>query len=194
VVNDRLDVWNGMGLGANTFFTKRSENSYCYIGLVNYWLQAEKRTRLTVSLNCGPDALPAAPGLGGDFVSIVELSLVQNWSERCTQVFQGMIGSDANTPRGTGSWYGVYTQGVVHLTREWDVICRPGWFRDVKGTRTGIDTNYCEVTLGANWHPNKYLEIRPEVRGDFAGRPAFGGGGPRYRSQLTAVLSSLVKF
>ena len=88
VVNDRLDVWNGMGLGANTFFTKRSDNSYCYIGQVNYWLQEEKRTRLTVSVNCGPDALPAAPGLNGDFVSIVELSLVQNWNERFTQVFQ----------------------------------------------------------------------------------------------------------
>jgi hypothetical protein len=194
VVNDRLDIWNGMGLGANTFFTKRSDNSYCYIGLVNYWLQEEKRTRVTVSVNCGPDALPAAPGLAGDFVSIVELSLVQNWSERFTQVFQAMTGSDANTPLGTGSWYGVYTQGVVHLTREWDAILRADWFRDVKGTRTGVDTGYYEMTLGANWHPNKYLEIRPEVRGDFAGRPAFGSGGPRQRNQLTAVMSVLVKF
>ena len=74
----------------------------------------EKRTRLTVSLNCGPDALPAAPGLNGDFVSIVEVSLVQNWCDSFTQVFQSMIGSDANTPRGTGTWYGFYTQGVVH--------------------------------------------------------------------------------
>jgi hypothetical protein len=194
VVNDRLDIWNGMTLGANTFFTKRSANSFCYIGQVNYWLQAEQRTRLTVSVNCGPDALPAAPGLNGDFVSVVEVSLVQNWDERFTQVFQTMIGSDANTPRGTGSWYGVYTQGVVHLTREWDTIVRADWFRDVKGTRTGIDTSYFEGTLGANWHPNKYLEIRPEIRGDFAGRPAFGAGGPRERSQLTAAISALVKF
>ena len=194
VVNDRLDIWNGMGLGANTFFTKRSADSYCYLGQVNYWLQEEQRTRLTVSLNCGPDTLPAAPGLNGDFASIVELSLVQNWGERFTQVVQSMIGSDANTPRGTGSWYGVYTQGVVHLTREWDAILRADWFRDVKGTRTGIDTGYYAMTLGANWHPNECLEIRPEVRGDFAGRPAFGAGGPRERNQLTAVMSMLVKF
>jgi hypothetical protein len=64
----------------------------------------------------------------------------------------------------------------------------------VKGTRTGVDTSYSEVTLGANWHPNKYLEVRPEIRGDFAGQPAFGAGGPSERSQLTAVLSALVKF
>jgi hypothetical protein len=194
IVSDRLHIWNGMGLGANTFFTMRSQNSYCYIGEVNYWLQEEKRTRLTVSLNCGPDALPAAPGLNGDFVSIVELSLVQNWCDRFTQVFQSMIGSDANTPRGTGTWYGFYTQGVVHLSGEWDAIVRADWFRDVKGTRTGINTDYFEVTLGANWHPNKYLEIRPEVRGDFAGKPAFGAGGPLERNQLTAVISALIKF
>lgn len=194
VVSDRLDIWNGMGFGANTFFVKRSENSYCYIGKVNYWLQEEQRTRLSVSLNFGPDALPAAPGLAGNFVTIVEVSIVQNWSERFTQAFQTMAGSDANTPRGTGSWYGIYTQPIVHVTREWDMIGRVDWFRDVNGTRTGIDTSYLETTLGANWHPNKYLEIRPEIRGDFAGKPAFGSGGPTQRNQLTAVISMLVKF
>ena len=43
-----LDVWNGMGLGANTFFTKRSEDSYCYIGQVNYWLDEEAKKTLLV--------------------------------------------------------------------------------------------------------------------------------------------------
>lgn len=84
-------------------------------------------------------------------------------------------------PPRTGSWGGFYTQDVVHLTPEWDAIVRAEWFRDVKGTRAGIDTDYCEVTLGANWHPNKYVEIRPEIRDAFAGKPAFGGGGPRER-------------
>ena len=45
-VNSRLDIWNGMTLGANTFFTLRSNDSYCYIGQVNYWVTDEKRTRL----------------------------------------------------------------------------------------------------------------------------------------------------
>src|SRR5262245_17941623 len=44
IVNDQLDIWNGMTLGANTFFEKRSSDSYCYIGQINYWLQPEKRT------------------------------------------------------------------------------------------------------------------------------------------------------
>src|SRR4029079_4707136 len=81
-VNDRLEVWNGMSLGANTFFVTRSAHSYCYIGQVNYWLTDERRTRLTGSVYTGPDAIFAAPGLNGTFVTTVELRLHQNWTDR----------------------------------------------------------------------------------------------------------------
>ena len=64
-VSDRLEVWNGMTLGANTFFVMRSAHSYCYIGQVNYWLTDEKKTRLTGSVYAGPDAIFAAPGMNG---------------------------------------------------------------------------------------------------------------------------------
>lgn len=195
VVSDRLDIWNGMTLGANTFFEKRSSDSYCYIGQVNYWLQPEKRTRLTASTYVGPDAIFAAPGLDGDFVSMVELRVEHAWGERFTQIVQSNFGFDRNTPRGTGSWFGLYSVGIFHLNPKWDVIGRVEWFRDVRGTRTGVDTHFSEVTAGLNWHPTRYLEIRPEIRGDFAGRPAFGGGNvPRDNSQLTGAISALIKF
>ena len=64
-VSDRLEVWNGMTFGANTFLRLRSTNSYCYIGQVNYWLTDERKTRLTGSVYAGPDAIFAAPGLNG---------------------------------------------------------------------------------------------------------------------------------
>jgi hypothetical protein len=195
VVNDQLDVWSGVTLGANTFFDMRSNDSVCYIGQVNYWLTEEKRTRLTSSLYAGPNAIFAAPGMAGDFDTIVELRVQQNWSEYFTQVVQSNMGWDTNTPVGTGSWYGIYTVGIFHLDPTWDLIGRVEWFDDVKGTRTGIDTNYQEITLGVNWHPNSYLEVRPELRGDFAGKPAYGPGGvPENRSQLTAAFSAMVKF
>lgn len=195
VVNDRLNIWNGMTLGANTFFTMRSDNSYCYIGQVNYWMQEEKRTRLTASTYIGPDAIFAAPGMNGDFVSMVELRVQQNWTDDFMQVVQSNFGWDTNTPVGTGSWFGVYTVGIYNLTCKWDLIGRAEWFRDVRGTRTGFDTDYSEVTLGLNFHPNKFLEFRPEIRGDFAGKPAFGGGGvPTDKSQLTLALTALAKF
>jgi hypothetical protein len=195
VVSDQLDIWNGMTLGANTFFETRSSNSYCYIGQVNYWLQSDKRTRLTASTYIGPDAIFAAPGMNGDFVSMVELRVHHAWTDRFIQVVQSNFGWDRNTPVGTASWFGVYTVGILNLTEKWDMIGRAEWFRDVGGTRTGVDAHYSEVTLGLNWHPTRFIEIRPEIRGDFASRPAFGGGDrPTNHSQLTGAISALFKF
>jgi hypothetical protein len=192
---DRLDIWNGMTLGANTFFVNRSAHSYCYIGQVNYWVQEERRTRLTGSVYAGPNAIFAAPGLAGDFVTMVELRVQQNWTERFTQVFQNNMGWDANTPVGTGSWYGLYNINIFHAAPKVDLNSRFEWFDDVRGTRTGVNTYYSEVTLGINWHPVKYVEFRPEVRGDFAGAPAFGvNGAHTHHSQLTGGISFLVKF
>lgn len=194
-VSNRLEIWNGMTLGANTFFTLRSNNSFCYIGQVNYWLTDENKTRLTGSVYAGPDAIFAAPGLNGKFVTMVELRVQQNWTERFTQIFQSNMGWDSQTPVGTGGFYGLYTIGLFHLTPTLDTNFRAEWFDDPQGTRTGIATDYSEVTLGLNWHPIKYLELRPEIRGDFAGAPAFGTGGEHtHFSQLTGGISALVKF
>jgi len=194
-VNNRLDIWNGMTLGANTFFVLRSSRSYCYIGQVNYWLTDEKRTRLTASVYCGPNAIFAAPKMAGDYVTMVELRLQHDWNERFTQVLQNNMGWDANTPVSTGQWYGLYLISIYHLNSEIDALLRAEWFDDVNGTRTGIATSYSEVTLGTNWHPVKCLEIRPEIRGDFAGAPAFGVNGAHTdRSQLSGGVSFLVKF
>jgi hypothetical protein len=194
-VTDQLEVWNGVTLGANTFFTKRSGNSYCYIGQVNYWLTAEKRTRLTGSVYAGPDAIFAAPGMNGNFVTMIELRVQQNWSRYFTQIVQSNMGWDTNTPVGTGAWYGLYTIGIFHLNPDWDGLVRAEWFDDVGGTRTGFDTNYEAITLGLNWHPKPWIEFRPEIRGDFADVAAFGGGGnATTRSLLTGGVSTLIKF
>src|SRR5262245_32047276 len=133
-VSDRLDIWNGMTLGANTFFVQRSSRSICYIGQINYWLQEERRTRLTGSVYAGPNAIFAAPGLAGDYVTMVELRVQQNWGPRFTQIIQNNMGWDSNTPVGTGSWYGLYTIGIFHLTTQLDALIRAEWFDDVKGT------------------------------------------------------------
>ena len=197
IVNDRLDVWNGMTLGANTFFERRSDNSYCYIGQVNYWLTDEQRTRLTGSLHFGRDAIFAAPGRGGDLDTIVELRVQHAWNESLTQIVQSNMGWANDTPVGTGSWYGLYTVLIYRMSDTVDGVVRADWFNDVKGTRTGLDTNYGAVTLGVNWHPNRYVEIRPEVRGDFAEVPAFGNANNPQdfdHSQFTTAISALIKF
>ena len=191
-VSSRLSIWSGMTLGANTFFVNRSSRSYCYIGQVNYWLTDEQRTRLTASVYTGPNAIFAAPNMAGNHVTMVELRIQQDWSPRFTQVVQSNMGWDSGTPVGTGSWYGLYTIGIYHLTNKIDINGRAEWFDDVKGTRTGINTNYSEVTAGLNWHPLRWLEFRPEIRGDFAGAPAFGrNGAHNYRDMLSGGTSQL---
>ncbi len=194
-VTDRLDIWNGVTLGANTFFTKRSPNSICYIGQVDYWLTDERITRLTGSVYAGPDAIFAAPGMNGKFVTMVEVRVQQNWTERFTQIVQTNMGWDAETPVGTGSFYGLYTIGIFHVNENLDAQFRAEWFDDVKGTRTGVNTNYSEVTLGLNWHPLRFLEVRPEIRGDFAADRAFGNNGQNDTfSQLTGGINAMIKF
>ena len=178
---------------ANTFFTPRNEGSLCYIGQVNYWLTPEKRTRLTGSTYIGKQAINAAQV--GDLVTMGELRVQHTWSKKFFQAVQSNFGWDQDTPVGTGSWVGLYTVGILHLSTPWDALFRVDWFHDGGGTRTGFDTDYGAVTLGANWHPSRFLEVRPEIRGDFAGVRAFGpSGAPTDKSQVNAVLSALVKF
>jgi hypothetical protein len=154
-----------------------------------------RRNESTNSVYAGPNAIFAAPGKAGTYDTVVELRVQHKWNDYFTQVVQSNMGWDANTPVGTGSWYGIFLINILHLTSDIDALCRAEWFDDVKGTRTGVDTSYSEVTLGLNWHPCKYLEIRPEIRGDFAGAPAYGvNGAHTHFSQLTGGVSALVKF
>ena len=180
-----------MTLGANTFFVHAQQPTrICYIGQVNYWLTDEQRTRLTASVYCRPERDLRRPGLGryfdthGGAASPARLEPTLH-SDRPEQHGLGRRHPGRHRP-----WYGLYTIGIFHLTSTLDIIGRAEWFDDVKGTRTGIETNYPR-SPGLNWHPLKWLEFRPEIRGDFAGAPAFGRNGAHtYRSQLTAGSAS----
>ncbi len=194
-LGSEVTVSNGLTLCANTFFVYRNEGYVCYIGQVNYWLNHQRRTRLTGSTYIGRQAIFAAPGLGGTFVTMGEVRVQHQWNDRFFQVVQSNFGWDSNTPVGTASWFGLYTIGILNLSKPWDFLFRLDFFNDDGGTRTGINTAYSELTLGVNWHPVRFLEVRPEVRGDLAGREAYGtGGGNNHKSQVIGVLSAMVKF
>ena len=105
------------------------------------------------------------------------------------------MGWDANTPVGTGSWYGLYTIGIFHLTPQLDTNFRARVVRRCQGNSNWNQHELCGGDRRLNWHPIKYLEIRPEIRGDFAGANAFGVNGEHtHRSQLSGGISFLVKF
>ena len=126
---------------------------------------------------------------------MVELRVQQDWNQYFTQVLQSNMGWDANTAVGTGSWYGLYLISIYHMSTQVDALCRASGSTTSRARGPGSTPTTAEVTLGLNWHPFKCLEFRPEIRGDFAGAPAFGTNGTHHeRSQLTGGISALLKF
>jgi hypothetical protein len=96
---------------------------------------------------------------------------------------------------GTAPWYGLYTIGIAHVHPKLDVNGRVEWFYDEKGSRTGVAAHFSEVTLGINYMAHRWLNFRPEIRADFADRPAFGGNlTARDRAQLTGGIEVLMKY
>jgi hypothetical protein len=191
-VTNRLDILNGITLGANTFFTLRGDGP-CYIGQINYWLQDEKRTLLTVSGQAGNQAIFAAPGFTGKFVSVLELRVQHEWSKRLTQIVQCNMGWETGAEGvGTTQWYGLYSILVYHLSPHIDTNSRVEWFEDSDGSRTGVATSYEEITLGIDYHPEPWFSLRPEIRADFAGTSVFGRG--QDAAQLTLAVDALLKY
>ncbi len=174
-VSPQLDVLAGVTLGANTFFTLRG-NGPCYIGQVNYWLQEEKRTMLTASVQVGNQAIFSATPAGST-TFVFELRVQHDWNKYLTQIVQSNNGWEDQIPGvGTGEWWSAYNIFVFHASKNLDLNNRVEWFNDVNGTRIGTAArNYGEVTAGADYHPRPWLRLRPEARYDFADGKAFDG-------------------
>lgn len=192
-VNKQLDILNGITMGANTFFTLRG-NGPCYIGQINYWLTEEKKTLLSASLHLGNQAIFAAPGLAGDFDTVVEFRVQHEISKYLSVIMQSDDGWDHKVPGiGTGSWWSFYTIAIAHLTPTLDLNLRGEWFYDVQGTRIGVKGNFEEATVGFDYHPTKCVSFRPEIRFDNADNPAFGPQADK-SNQLLAAFDVLFKF
>jgi hypothetical protein len=193
-VDKQLDVIGGLTLGANTFFTLRGDGP-CIIGQVNYWTSEEKNTLLSSSIYIGQNAIFAAPQFSSPSENTYNVEFrIQHRFNKCFElVIQSDDGWATEVPIvGSGQWYSLFGIGLYHLSKTLDVNARLEWFDDNKGTRTGFATNYYEATLGLDYHPVKYLRVRPEIRGDFADDPVFRNG--QDKSQLTIAVDGLISF
>ncbi len=189
-VTKKLDFYNGLTQGYNTFFTNRSGGP-TWISQLNYWLQEEKETLLTGTLVVGPEQRAFVST--SNIRTVIELRIQENWTERFTQIIQSHMGWEQDVPGlGNSQWYGLMTILMFHNSCELDTNFRVEWFDDVQGANTGFRTSYAEVTLGFDYHPVNALSLRPEVRGDFSENPAFRNG--RDRAQLTVAMDAVIKF
>lgn len=194
-VNPRLDLTYGVTLGSNTFFTLAGD-APCH--LMQVALRPTAATTWTATLVIGDEAVgKTRPANPGSLATVAELRLRQAWTDRLTHHVQLNVGCDQDVPGvGVGAWYGALTAVVAQLSDDLQGAVRLEWFDDAGGTRTGVATHYAAVTAAATWSPWPRVAIRPEVRGDFAGVPAFGpqAGPPVSARQWTAGVECVLRF
>ena len=88
--------------------------------------------------------------------------------------------------------YGINQELIYKYNRCWAFGLRGEWMYN-----TLIDADSYEVTLGANWTPNNWLLVRPEIRYDYC---TFDNGGFKTfdegnsKGQLGVGVSTIVKF
>lgn len=193
----QLDLLAGLVLGYNTVFELRGR-APSYIAKATYWLDRDKKTALIGSVYNGPEPVPVARGHLGKWQTIAELEVRRDWSRKFTQVFQANSYCDADDPSVTRTSHaqGAATTAVFHWKKEFDLNARGEWFRDEHGARTGIPGTYGEATVGLNVMPTPWINLRPEVRGDFGSESFYGSAGlPDHKqTQLTVAMDLIFKF
>jgi hypothetical protein len=198
-ISKRLDWYNGIEFGWGTFFDTISVAPQ-YITQINYWLDEEaKVTKIWTTVLTGPTGK-----FSNGNTTVWELGLLHNFSKYLYQIVDTqMVYSKAPIffqplPGYQERAYDVYTYIGYHLNSEYDVTSRFEWYKDVDGGGYpggfGIPhTTYYETTLGIDYHPNKSLQFRPEVRYDYASNPAFGSLLDK-KKQLSIAAEVLLKF
>jgi hypothetical protein len=195
-VNKQFDVVNAVTLGYLEFFTNLSV-APTYMGQVNYWLEQDKKTLISLGVSTGP-----VHPHSGAVTTLVIVTVTRNWNEHLTQIVQfcACYSKEGIFVPGLERAYGLYNLFVYHVNPTVDLNFRAEWYDDVDGRSypggTGFKTNYEEMTLGIDYHPKKWLQLRPELRADFANDAlAFGPvGGSLHHSQFTPAIECLVKF
>jgi hypothetical protein len=202
-INKQLDWYNGVELGGwGTFYSRFTPADW--ITNISYWLDCEaKRTKVWTTVLTG--ATSYTPNFRGENSTVLELGVQHNFNEYWYIIVDSqMVWSKApvaNQPVSAGyneQAYDVYTYIGRHINCNWDVTFRAEWYRDVNGLGYpggfGVpDTDYWALTFGPNYHPNKWLEIRPEVRWDNASNPNLGANHDR-RDIFTFAVEALIKF
>ena len=179
-INKQLDWYNGLEWGWGTFFAQKGPAPQ-YITNISYWLDKEaKDTKVWTTLLTGPTT-------DGSYANttVFEFGLQKNWDRYFYTILDTQMVYSRGPVFGLAPpgyierAYDVYTYNGVHLNKCWDVTTRLEYYYDADGGGYaggfGIPkTSYYEATIGLNYHPTKWLEIRPEVRYDGSNNPAFG--------------------
>jgi hypothetical protein len=199
-ISKQLSWFNAIELGGWGAFFDFGVAGPDYLGQINYWFDEDaKKTLFTFTVLTGPTG-HFSPGN----TTAVETTIRQNWTERLYQVVSFQMNYSkapiffAVPHSYQERAFDVYSYQGIHLSCALDFNTRVEWYKDDDGGGYpggfGIPhTNYGEVTLGFDYHPYKWIQLRPEIRGDFADHPAFGRNMDR-EDQLSMAIDALIKF
>lgn len=192
---DSLDLMGGVAFGYNTVFKTRGRAP---VYLVRSIYRPSKNNTILGSVFTGPKPAAVATGHAGSWQTVAEAELRHDWSPHVTQAI--LVNSSWNSKdqktHGTTATHGAFTITTVHLNKQLDLNTREEWFYDAHGLRTGVPGHFVETTAGVNIMPNRWVNFRPEVRGDFSGQRSFGAlNATRWkRNQLTVGFDLILKF
>ncbi|WP_420236133.1 outer membrane beta-barrel protein [Telmatobacter bradus] len=193
-----LDILAGPVTGYNTIFELRGR-APDYISRITYRPGNSTRTTLLGTVFTGPKPAPIATGHSDFWQTVLDIEARRRWSQRLQQTFQydsSWATKDQGNKGRTSATHGVSSLAVLGLDRQMDINLRGEWFGDPQGVHTGTSGQFGETTLGLAYRPASWVTFRPEIRGDFASRPAFGPQGSTHldRNQATAAIDVIFKF
>ena len=192
-VNNRLSVLGGWVMPGE--IGESDQNNAVAAGLI--WTPG-KRMNLKYVFAVGEDKYTFASTNVKDEYFVQSLTATTQISKRLKYVFDWtyfQTKANENTYA-----YGINNEIIYQFNKKWSFgtrfgMLRPDGFGDLQSSH---DTEWYNVSLGANWNPNKWLTVKPEIRydwterGDVADRTFFNGGDNSY--QFSGGMSAVVKF
>jgi len=208
-LNNRLSAIFGVVRGWDKWEDPNDKLSY----LTGFqWKSCDNRTNISFVLGTGNESLgtdftpgrnpePVPVSQSGATTTHYSLVLSRQVTDRLKYVVQHDLG-DGNFGVSTGNhswhghWYSINQYLFYQLTQTLEFGVRGEWFRDSNNTRVLIigagETDYSQITLGLNWKPCCWMNVRPEARWDWAGLPAYNNFSSK--NQFTAAISTVVMF
>jgi hypothetical protein len=172
----RLGILNfqaGMTRGWDNW--EDNNNDLGFLGGID-WTSCDQCTSIAFAIHIGREQ--DEPPLNVNLRTIYSL-VAQHWlAERLLYVAQydhGFEESGAAYGR-DADWFGVNQYLYYTINACWRAGLRGEWFRDEDAVRINTTTgaDYYELSLGLNWMPNDWINVRPELRWDWA--DPLGGG------------------
>jgi hypothetical protein len=203
-ITKRLSWYNAIEIGGWGVFFDDAAHGVDYLTQLVYWLDEKaEKVKVWTTVLTGPTGFH-----GPGNTTVWELGALINWSKQLYQIIdtQDLYSKQPlfffQPPSYQQRSYDVYNYLGYRITKTVDITHRIEWFKDVDGGfyPGGFGggggpphTDYFETTLGLDYHPTKWLQIRPEIRYDHATKDAFGELNNK-RDQISISGDVMIKF